>query len=231
MELSKTYEDVLKGLSHDLRKEFRRTAKRIQAEFHSVDVKCLESPDKVDTLICDVEGIETISWHRRVGGGFRNTERMRNLLPLQARKGWLRAYILYVDAKPRAFWLGHLYGGVFCSDYMAFDPNFSKYSPGTVLQARVLEDLCPRCATSIDLGLGDLLYKIRLGMSRHKDAELYMYPPTIRGVALGALRSLAFFANATSKALLHDLGILSRVKAAWAHKRRHTPRVPGVTKK
>jgi len=230
MELSKTYAEVLKGLSHDLRKEIRRTAKRIQADFDNVDVKCFEKPDEVETLIRDVESIAAISWHRRVGGGFRNTERMRQLLLFQAKKGWLLAYVLYVEAKPCTFWLGYLHEGVFTSEYLAFDPDFSKYSPGTVLQARVLEDLCARHAKSIDFGLGDQLYKTRLGTSRHEDAELYMYPPTVRGLALSAVRTLTIFANEAPKALLHHLRLLSRVKAAWANKKKESSRVPGVAK-
>jgi CelD/BcsL family acetyltransferase involved in cellulose biosynthesis len=219
MELSKTYAEVLKGLSHDLRKEIRRTAKRIQADFDNVDVKCFEKPDEVETLIRDVESIAAISWQRRFGLGFRNTERMRQLLLFQAKKGWLLAYVLYVEAKPCTFWLGYLHEGVFTSDYLAFDPDFSKYSPGTVLQARVLEDLCARHAKSIDLGLGDDYYKTRLGASRHEDTELYMYPPTVRGLALSAVRTLTIFANEAPKALLHHLRLLSRLKAAWLTRR------------
>jgi CelD/BcsL family acetyltransferase involved in cellulose biosynthesis len=230
MELSETYEEVLKGLSHDLRKEIKRTAKRIQADFGSVVVKCFEKPDDLEILIRDVESIAATSWHRRVGGGFRNTERVRQLLLFQAKRGWLLAYVLYVEAKPRAFWLGHLYQGVFCSEYMAFDPDFSKYSPGTVLQARVLEDLCAKHAKSIDLGLGDLLYKTRLGTSRHEDAELYICPATVRGLALSAARTLTFFANETPKALLLHLGLLSRLKAALANKKKDASRVRGVAK-
>jgi CelD/BcsL family acetyltransferase involved in cellulose biosynthesis len=230
MELSKTYGEVLKGLSHDLRKEIRRTAKRISADFESVEVKCFEKPDELETLIRDIESVAAISWQRRIGSGFRDPERTRELLLFQAKKGWLRAYVLYVDAKPRAFWLGSLYEGVFFSEYMAFDPDFGKYSPGTVLQAKVIEDLCGRNAKSIDLGLVDLLYKRRFGTSRHEDAELYLYPPTMRGLALCAVRTLTFLVNETPKALLSRLGLLSRVKAAWAKKKRDESKVPGAAK-
>jgi len=230
MELSKTYEEFLKGVSSDLRWQFKRKPKRIQADFASVVVKCFEKPDEVETLIRDVESIAAISWQRRFGLGFRNTERMRQLLLFQAKKGWLLAYVLYVEAKPCTFWLGYLHEGVFTSDYLAFDPDFSKYSPGTVLQARVLEDLCARHAKSIDLGLGDDYYKTRLGASRHEDTELYMYPPTVRGLALSAVRTLTIFANEAPKALLHHLRLLSRVKAAWANKKKESSRVPGVAK-
>jgi CelD/BcsL family acetyltransferase involved in cellulose biosynthesis len=230
MELSKTYEEVLRGLSHDLRKEIRRTAKRIEADFEGVNVRCFQKPEELETLIRDVESVAAISWQRRIGSGFRDPEHMRQLLLFQAKKGWLRTYVLYVDAKPRAFWLGSLYEGVFFSEYMAFDPDFSKYSPGTVLQARVIEDLCANHTKGIDLGLIDLLYKRRFGTSRHEDAELYIYPRTIRGLALSAGRTLAFLINETPKALLSRLGLLSRVKAAWAKKTRGVTKVPGAAK-
>jgi hypothetical protein len=223
MELSKTYEEVLKGLSHELRKELRRTTKRIQAEFGSVEVKCFERPDEVEAMLCDIECIAAKSYQRRIGVGFHSTDLKRQLLLFMAKKGWLRTYVLYVEAKPCAFSLGCLYDGIFYSDDTAFDPDFSKYSPGTVLQARVLEDLCARQARGIDFGPGDALYKARFGTTRYEQASLYLYPPTMRGVALNSLRTLSALVNETSKTLASRTGLLSWIKGEWRGKKRVSP--------
>jgi hypothetical protein len=212
MELQKSYEEVLKGLSHELRKELRRTTKRIQADFERVEVKCFERADEIESMLRDMECIAAKSYQRKIGVGFRDTAVLRQHTLLQARKGWLRGYILYVGAKPIAFSLGCLYDGVFYSDDMAFDPDFTKCSPGTVLQARVLEDLCARQAKGIDFGPGDALYKARFGTSRHEEAYLYFYPPTFRGVAHNLVRTLTGLVNSSAKAVLGRAGVLPRIK-------------------
>jgi hypothetical protein len=212
MDLPQTYEDVLKALSHDLRKELRRTTKRIESDFRTVTVKCFERPDELETMLADIEDVAVRSYQRRIGVGFRSSEYMRQLLLFQAKRARLLGYVLYVEDKPRAFSLGCLYNGVFYSDDIGFDPDFSKYSPGTVLQARVLEDLCARGIKSIDFGPGDALYKARFATTRHEEASLYLYPSNSRGVALNSLRIVTIAATESSKKVASQVHILPWIK-------------------
>lgn len=223
MDLARTYEEVLKGLSHELRKEIKRTTKRIQADFDCAEVKYFERPDEIEPMLRDIECVAAKSYQRKIGVGFHDTELLRQHVLLQARKGWLRGYVLYVGANPIAFSLGCLYGGVFYSDDIAFDPDFSRYSPGTVLQARVLEDLCARQASGIDFGPGDALYKARFGTMRRDQASLYLFPSTFRGVALNSLRTLTALANEAAKAVVGGAGVLPRIKRALRGKKALTP--------
>jgi CelD/BcsL family acetyltransferase involved in cellulose biosynthesis len=45
--------------------------------------------------------------------------------------------------------------------FPAFDPEFSKYSPGTELLTRVAQAACSQAISKVDLGYGDGLYKYK----------------------------------------------------------------------
>lgn len=219
MDLPKSYDDVLRALSGDLRKQLRRNEKKIEADIGNIELRCFDRSEELDVMAFDVECVAAKSHLRRIGVGFHDTPFKRKLLQLEAARASLLGYVLYAGGKPGAFWLGCQYEGVFYSDYMGYDPALRRYSPGTLLQAKVLEDLCARRIRSIDLGTMDFLYKQRLGTTRYEESDIYMYSLTIRGLALNALRSLSVFVNETLKTALNRLGVLSRVKAALGKKR------------
>lgn len=234
MDLPKSYDDVLRALSGDLRKQLKRNAKRIEADIGHIELRRFDRAEELEAMVSDVECIAAMSHLRGIGGGFHDTPFKRKMLQFEAARGWLLGYVLYAGGKPGAFWLGSLYDGVFYSDYMAYDPSLGRYSPGTLLQAKVLEDLCgANRIRSIDLGTGDFLYKQRLGTIRYEESDIYMYPSTVRGFALNSARSLSVLANEMLKAALHRLGMLSRVKAAWGKRpeslRRKNAATKGIT--
>jgi len=219
MELPKTYDEVLKSFSGDFRKQLKRTGKKIEAEVGEVGLKCFEKPEDLEVMVSDVECVAAKSYQRRIGTGFNDSRFKRELLLAQARHGSLLTYVMYVKGSPAAFWMGSLHNDIYYSDYMAFDPVLSKYSPGTLLQAKVLEDLCFRHVRGIDLGTGDFLYKQRLGTNRYEEADIYVFPLTFFGLALSSVRTLSVLVNEASKAALNRLGVLAKVKAAWGKKR------------
>jgi hypothetical protein len=227
--LPKTYKEMLEGFSGDFRRKLKQKARRLREDYGEPEFKCFEKPEQVDGMLCDVERIASRSYQRTIGAGFHDTPFLRRLLAFQARQGRLLAYVLYAKASPIAYWVGCLYQGVFYSDYMGYDPEFGKYSPGNDLEARVLEDLCSRHAKGIDLGLGDYEWKQRLGTAYREDADIYIFALTPRGILLRIIRGLTVFINETLKAGLSRLGVLSRVKAAWGQKGHVTsePRTPG----
>ena len=141
----------------------------------------------------------------------------------------LLCYLLYLEGQPAAFWMGPFYGQVFYSDFIGFDPAYSKYSPGTVLQAKVVEDLCARQAVGIDFGPGDALYKARLGTNCHEEASLYVYAPTLRGLVLNLLRTLTALVDKTAKGFARRLGLFSMLKRISRKTDGSQPPLPALT--
>ena len=95
----------------------------------------------LDKLMCDAEVVARKSYQRGLGVGFENSLLMRRRLEFESRKGWLRGYILYIEDRPCAFWIGSLRDGTFYSDFLGYDPDRAEYSPGMYLVINVLEEL------------------------------------------------------------------------------------------
>jgi CelD/BcsL family acetyltransferase involved in cellulose biosynthesis len=171
-------------------------------------------------MIQDVDGIARKTYQRGLGVGFTDSFEMHRRLSLEAEKGWLRGYVLYVQNAPSAFWIGTLYLGTFHSDYMGYDPALGKYSPGMFLAVKVIEELCNGSDSGgqiykIDFGLGDAQYKEVLGDSEWSDASLYIFPCSFKGIGLNVVRTSAAILERVARRALEESGLLGKVKKMW----------------
>jgi len=140
---------------------------------------------------------------------------MRRRLRLCAEKGWLRIYVLHLSDTPCAFWIGTLYQGSFCSDYLAFDPRFSAYSPGTFLLMQVVEEFCRAGVKEIDFGPGEGRYKEQFGNSPSMEASVWIYSPTLKGLLVNTVRTTAGLIDDTMRKILERTNVLPKVKKLW----------------
>lgn len=177
----------------------------------------------IDRLMTDAEAVARASYQRGLGVGFSATPGTRRRLEFEAKRGWLRGYVLYLDDEPSAFWIGTLTNNVFLSAYLAFNPVHGRYSPGSYLLIKVMEEMCEDLrgaeVARIDFGIGDGIYKARLGNQSWLESSVYIYAPTIKGLWVNALRTFACLATRMAKAILERGKVLSQVKRLW---RRHS---------
>lgn len=214
-------EEFYRGLSSKWRKTLKWDARRlVNTNSGDVSVRCFSEIEDLDRLIEDVEAITRQTYQRGLGVGFSDTPEIRRRLSLQAAKGSLRGYVLYVRGYPWAFFLGSLYHGTFHGDFMGYDPLHAKYSPGMFVVVKMIEDLCngkdrgERIST-IDFGLGDAQYKRVLSNLRWNDSSLYIFSPRISGVSLNLMRTAAAMLERTARKALMQTGLLNRVKKMW----------------
>jgi hypothetical protein len=210
----------LDGLSANERSNQRRRTRRLSKEFGgAVKIECFHDGSRIGQLMQDAETIASKSYQRALGVGFVNDDRMRDRLSLAARQGTLRAHVLYLGNRPCAFWITTLSGGVLYNDFLAFDPAFAKYGPGTCLVIKAIEEASDgndtRRATAIDFGPGEAEWKTRLGNHRQQVASLYIFAPTVKGATLNLFRLVVSSADRSAKAALARAGFLSRVKRVW----------------
>lgn len=215
MELPGSFSEVMQSFSGDFRNQLKRKAKKIEAKFPGVAFKCLEKLEDLEEIVRDVESVAVKSYQRALHVGFCDNPATRQSISSQLQKGRYLGYLLYLEGKLAAFWLGSFFDQVFYSDYLAFDPEYSDYSAGIYLQAKVLEDLIARKAIRIDFGPGDARYKSQLGTSCQQEVTLHMFPSTIPGITLNMLRILTTVGNRSAKGLAQRLGILSRLKKVF----------------
>jgi CelD/BcsL family acetyltransferase involved in cellulose biosynthesis len=81
--------------------------------------------------------------HRLFNRGIPDNSRFCVHARKQAELGLVRGYLLYVDATPVAYtYVPAVNEGILLYDYNGYDPDYSRLSPGTVLQFKIIEDLC-----------------------------------------------------------------------------------------
>jgi hypothetical protein len=205
----------LGGLSKKERSNQRRQAKRRAADFRDIRIETFQRLDQVDRLMRDAEVVASTTYQRGLGVGFSDTPIIRGRLEFEAQKGWLQGYILYLDFKPVALWITSARNKVVVSDYLAFNPNFAPYGLGTHLIISAIESL--HDIDLVDFGGGDAFYKELFGNKFQREAVVYVFAPTMKAMAVNALRTLAQAVHQNAKRALPQL---SSIKRRWRMQKR-----------
>jgi hypothetical protein len=210
----------LASLSKRERSHQRQRHKALLRDYGgSLEILCWNGVDDVDRLVGAAESIAQKSYQRGIGVGFIDSREIRDRLLFEAREGWLRSFVLQLDGVPRAFWITCLQNRVLLSEYLAFDPDHAKHSPGMYLLMRVIDELCDapqgRVCDLVDFGIGHAGYKARLGNTERVDVSIWFFAPRVKGAALNICRSVAAGVNHSAKALLSRFALLDEVKRRW----------------
>jgi hypothetical protein len=184
----------------------------------NVRIACLGALSDLDQILQAVEEIARKTYQRALGLGFVNDEATGQRLRLEAEKEWLRAYVLYIEDRPCAFWLGTLYKGVIHGNYVGFDPAYGKYSPGMFLMIRVIEQLCSNGdngeVSQIDWGLGGAHYKETLSTSQWQEASVHIFAPTFKGYSLNLLMTSTTLSEQLVRKTMGKT-VLTRIRKLW----------------
>jgi hypothetical protein len=218
MVLPDNIEQVYLGLSSGHRKHLRSEAKRLSTDFQGrVRVVCFREAAELDRAIPDVEAIAKGTYQRGLGVGFEDTPESRHLLHFFAEKDWLRIYVLYLGESetPAAFSIGSVSNGAYCCDFLGYDSRFRKYSAGTFLLTKMLEDFCRDGVKMVDFGGGGGDYKERFGNLRVMEASVYVFAPSIKGLALNAVRTSTGLIDNSIKGILERTALLATIKRFW----------------
>jgi hypothetical protein len=220
MTIPSSIDEVYRRMSSDRRIETRRRVRKLQSHpAGEPKIVCYRKESELDQLFADGEQIAKKTYQRGMGVGFADKADVRSRLLLAARKGWLRANVLYIGDRPVAFWIAMLYHGSFVSEYMGYDPEFRQWSPGMVLVMRVIEQLCTGSAgdkvENLDFGLGHAEYKGALCTKNWMEAPVYIFSPTLKGLGLKMMRSTSRLVDAGARRILTSTKFLPRLKKAW----------------
>ncbi|MDR3437643.1 MAG: GNAT family N-acetyltransferase [Telmatospirillum sp.] len=178
-------------LSSNARYQQRKRAAKLKSSFGNVRIEGFHSPGDLPKLMTSAETIAEKSYQRGIGVGFLRTPFVEARLAFEARMGWLRGFVLYLDNQPCAFWIGSLRNGAFVSNYLAFDPTYSDYSPGMYLLLIAMEEIWAdgSAVRLFDFGGGDAPYKERLANVCIEETQIYIFAPRLKPLAINALRS------------------------------------------
>jgi hypothetical protein len=217
-------DEFLKKISSKHRYWLRRLPKVLEKDHPGrIEYKIFTASSDVARLCEDCEEVASKTYHRALAVGFTDDEPGRRRLMLWAEKQALRGYVLYIDGKPNAFWIGTRYASSFHLDYTGYHPDFKKYELGTILFMKMVEDLICNGVDELDFGLGTLWYKERFGEKSKPEGSIYIFAPSIKGVLINVIRmSVNMFAE-NAKWLLKRAGIFAKVKNRLRNKLTATP--------
>jgi GNAT acetyltransferase-like protein len=213
------FEAIYGRMSPKHRKNIKREIRQLFSEKNAARIRCYDQESDLGELFAVVEAIAAKTYQRGLKAGFADNSQVRERLGLAAQKGWLRANVLYIEERPVAFWIGMLYHGSFVSEYLGYDPEFRRLSPGIVLIMRVIEGFCTRAngdvVQDLDFGLGDAEYKSALCSENWMEAPVYIFSPTLRGLKLKVMRSVTRVIDRSARKILTSSKFLPRLKRAW----------------
>ena len=220
MTLPASVEDVYRRLSPKVRKNIKWQARKLVSYTEgNIEIRIFADLAEVDCMMAAVERVAKKTYQRALGVGFTDDPAMRRRFRLEAESGRLRAHVLYIRGEPAAFWIGSLYRDTLYSDFMGYDPVYSKYSPGMYLIMKVIEGLIAQAGKEhpafINFGLGDAQYKEVLGDRCWQERPVYIFAPTMRGIVVNICRTLVALTDQGLKQFLKKTNLLQRAKTLW----------------
>ena len=199
-------------------KQFRRVAKKLSNEFSGqVRVDRFEALADLDRTLSVVEEIAKKTWQRNASSiGFNIKDApLLEALKTEAEGGHLRIYTLHLGGIPVAFWIGAVYQRTFFSDFLGYDPDYARFSPGTYLLSQMMEEFCAQGVEDIDFGFSDEEYKRRFGNVLWQDTTVHVFAPSPMGLALSSMRMITALVNEGARALLKRTNLYQNAKVAW----------------
>lgn len=193
-----------------------RLDRNLEKEFPGrVEFRCYKEASEANTLLKDLEIVASRTYQRQLNVGFKSGEEQRRRLTMAAEQGWLRAYVLYLNEEPCAFWLGDVYKGIFYSAMTGYLPEYEKYELGTVVFLKMIAQLCEEEVATIDYGLGDAAYKERFGDESWNEASVRIFAPSLAAVSLNVIRTSIERPALWLQSCARRSGLEQRLKSVW----------------
>lgn len=217
LELPESMEAFLKSRSKKARENARVYRNRLRREFGDrLTVEVLRTPEEIDRIFADLSAVAERTYQSGLGVAFADSAIRRDLVALALERGWFRAYVMYLDGEPIAFWPGHAYARTFYVGTPGYDPRFGDYSIGTILLLRVIEDLCTDPAIDVlDYGFGDADYKRRFGTTTWEEADVLVFARRFRGARINLIRSVILAVDRAARTAAERTGVVASVKKRW----------------
>jgi hypothetical protein len=217
--LPNSAEEFYRGLSSRVRWQVKSKQKKLTKDFAGdVRIRCFREVAELESLVEDVEQVAKTSYQRGLGVGFIDSPAARDGLRLKAERGWLRGYVLYLGGRPSAFWIGDINDDTFGSDYLGYNAQLGKHSPGMYLTLKVIEGFCQdsrQGVRAVDFATGHAQYKEVLSNQQWRETCVYIFARTFKGVTLNLTRTFIGGLDQTIKKALSRTGLLQKIKKGW----------------
>jgi hypothetical protein len=152
--------------------------------------------------------------HRLFGRGLPDDSSFRHTAKSQASRGLARGYILFLADTPVAYTYVPTIGNrTVLYDYNGYDPACSKLSPGTVIQYKVIEDLCADPSIDVyDLCTGEDEAKVLFSTDSVHCGDIIVLRYSLKNIILVLLHLAVSLWSKWMGRMLERLNLKSRIK-------------------
>jgi CelD/BcsL family acetyltransferase involved in cellulose biosynthesis len=215
--LPESFDAFLASRSHRTRKGIRQDERRLRSAFgERLRIEIVRDTSGLERLMRDADRVASSTYQRVLGGGFADTEEQRALTEIGLATGLVRAYLLYVEEAPVAYWLCSLHNETMLLKTGGYDPAFTEYRVGIFLLMRVIEDACADPALRIlDFGPGDAAYKQQFSNESVLERNLVLFAPNLRGRRINAIRTAILGPARLVRHALDAAKLTDRLKSRW----------------
>lgn len=187
MPLLSSWPEVEAGLSKKFRWNLNYAKRRLGREFE-VSTRSLEEPAQVEAGMEAFFDLHQKRWRKKKMPGALYSPRFRDFHKRVAGGGsegdsvgggrdGCRLYFLDLDGKPVAALYGFLFSNCFYYYLGGFNPEYTKYSVGTVLAAHAIEQALAQGATAFDFLRGEEDYKLKWQAGRQRNYRILLRRP------------------------------------------------------
>ncbi len=213
--LPASYEAFLVSLSHKTRKGVRRDARRLEEAFGGrLRLAVLREEGDLEQLVRDADRVAGSAYQRGLGAGFAATAEQRELARVGLEHGWVRGYLLYLDADPIAYWLCSVYDRTILLRTGGYDESYAEHRVGIHLLMRVIEDACADPSLDVlDFGPGDAAYKQQFSSGSRVERNALVFAPSFRGRRINLTRTAILAPAQAAHAALESASLTDRARA------------------
>ncbi len=177
--------------------------------------KSYSSTSDVEEFLSIAKNISEKSYQEKLlGRELPTDDTFKQKLYEMAKNNEFKGYILFAEDTPIAYNLCPIYGqGVMLYDFTGFDPKYSRYSAGTVLQYKIIEACFEDSLINVyDLCTGEGKHKEFFATGHKNCCDVFYFPSTSYYILTVYLR---FYIEKISRSftnILDKLGIKDRIK-------------------
>lgn len=180
--LPETFDAYLARFGSKKRYNLRRQVRVLEEQMPGLELVRVDAEEQVEEFVRQAQHIARRTWqHQAIGPlGIERADIALRLADL-ARRGLLRSYVLRSGGRALAFVLGYQGRGVFHYADIGHDAELSKFSPGTVLLVRLIEDLIVHDRPqTLNFGIGVSEYKRQFATEVREETSLLILRDTWR---------------------------------------------------
>ena len=178
MPISGSWEEMLNERSSSSRQRFRKRLSRLNREGDSLRVRIVENPHQEPRLLDRMIALEA---QKQVGG-----EQSRPFIGLHRDAfasiferlgpgGWIRVALMELDERLLAYQLLFRCGKAIWGYLMAYDRDYARFSPGSLLVPAVIDYGFAQGLTEFDFLSGEEPYKMHWATSFHQRARILIW--------------------------------------------------------